>query len=228
MSIRYTADVVPQADMQASPTAQAVLPGPALTPRTSASRPGLGLAVCDQAAPSQRKISVRSVSEDVPQPDAQVLPAAQALPPRAALTPCSSAALPGPGLIACDQAAPFQCTISARPEVVEPAAHALPSGPALTPMSCPGMGLNGSRWPLVAGGCTVTPGPGVAQAARPASSTAVPAPASTPRHRRDRPVRGAAANPCRRSSRPPSLAGDSPLIGPAFRPPVTLSPAPRQ
>ena len=66
MSIRYTADVVPQRDMQESPTAQAVPPGPALTPSRSASRPGLGLAARDQAAPSQRKISVRSAPDDVP------------------------------------------------------------------------------------------------------------------------------------------------------------------
>src|SRR5215470_2049557 len=106
MSIRYTADVVPQRDMQESPTAQAVLPGPALTPSRSASRPGLGLAVCDQETPSQRRISVRSASDDVPQPDAQVLPAAQAPPAGAALTPCSSTVPPGTGLAACDQVAP--------------------------------------------------------------------------------------------------------------------------
>src|SRR5947209_6368294 len=98
MSIRYTADVVPQRDMQEAPTAQAVPPGPALTPYRSAVLPGLGLAVCDQETPSQRKISVRSASDDVPQPDAQVSPAAQALPSGLALTPCSSAALPGLGL----------------------------------------------------------------------------------------------------------------------------------
>ena len=77
--------------------------------------PGLGLAVCDQETPSQRTISVRSASDDVPQPDAQVSPAAQALPSGPALTPCSSAVPAGTGLAACDQVAPFQCTISARP-----------------------------------------------------------------------------------------------------------------
>src|SRR5215471_7067922 len=214
MSSRYTADMVPQRDMQASPTAQAVRPGPPLTPSRSASRPGLGLAVRDQDRPSQRKISVRSASDDVPQADAQVSPAAQALPSGAALTPCSSAAPPRLGLVACDQVAPLQCTISARPEVVEPAAQALPSGPALTPISCPAMGLNGSCWPGVADGCTGTPGAGAPQAARPprpASSATAPA-AATARRRRGRPAHGAAVSLRRRSGSPPSLAGDSPLI----------------
>src|SRR5438477_12241423 len=162
-------------------------------------------------------MSIRYASDEVPQPDAQVLPAAQALPSGPALTPCSSAVPPGPGLAACDHTAPFQCTISARPEVVEPAAQALPSGPALTPISCPGMGLKGSRWLLLAGGFAVAPGAGAPQAERPArplSSAAVPATANTARRRRDPPARGAAANSRRRSSRPPSLAGHSPLIGP--------------
>src|SRR5438477_125966 len=151
-------------------------------------------------------MSIRYASDEVPQPDAQVLPAAQALPSGPALTPCSSAVPPGPGLAACDHTAPFQCTISARPEVVEPAAQALPSGPALTPISCPGMGLKGSRWLLLAGGFTVAPGGGAPQAERPAgplSSAAVPAMANTARRRRDPPARGAAAN-----------SGHSPLIGP--------------
>src|SRR5437867_1681434 len=101
-------------------------------------------------------MSIRYTADVVPQRDMQESPTAQAVPPGPALTPCSSAALPGLGLAACDQVAPFQCTISARPEVVEPAAQALPPGPALTPISCPGMGLNGSRWLAVAGGRTVT------------------------------------------------------------------------
>src|SRR5438045_1586786 len=107
----------------------------------------------------------------------QLSPTAQAVLPGPALTPSRSASRPGPGLAVCDQAAPFQGTISARPEVVEPAAQALPSGPALTPISCPGMGLKGSRWLLLEGGFAVAPGAGAPQAERPArplSSAAVP------------------------------------------------------
>jgi len=65
MSVRSTFDA-----QQEKPTAHALPPGPALTEYSAATRPGLALAASDQPAPFQRKISVRSTEDAVPQPDA--------------------------------------------------------------------------------------------------------------------------------------------------------------
>src|SRR5215470_15092096 len=121
---------------------------------SSALRPGLGLAARDQLVPSQRRISVRSTSDAVPQPDMQEEPAAHALPPGPALTEFRTALRPGLGLAACDQLVPSQRRISVRktrgseavpqPDTQEaPTTHALPPGPALTPVKAlwPGLGL---------------------------------------------------------------------------------------
>jgi len=105
---------VAQPDAQEAPAAHALRPGPALTEYSNARGPGLGLVARDQPAPSQRKISVRSTSDAVPQPDAQERPAAHALPPGPALTEYSFALWPGLALAARDQLAPFQRKTSVR------------------------------------------------------------------------------------------------------------------
>jgi len=59
ISVRSISESVRQPATQTSPAAQALPPGPALTPFRAAFRPGLGLATRDHLVPSQRKISVR-------------------------------------------------------------------------------------------------------------------------------------------------------------------------
>jgi hypothetical protein len=104
--------------------------------------PGLGLAVCDQAEPFQRKIRVCVDGELLTQREVQDTPAAQAASPGPVLTAWREATRPGVGLVADDQAEPFQCKISVRKaadwvphcEVHDaPTAQAVPPGPALTP-----------------------------------------------------------------------------------------------
>jgi hypothetical protein len=71
ISVRATSDAVRQCDAQEVPAAQALPPGPALTEFSLAIWPGLGLAARDQLPLFQRKMSVRSTSDAVPQRDAQ-------------------------------------------------------------------------------------------------------------------------------------------------------------
>jgi hypothetical protein len=103
---------VSQAVMQVPPTAQAVPPGPVVTPSRAAWLLGLGLGVGDQVVPFQRKISVRPVAGEVKQPGRQAAPTAQALPPGPALTPVRNASPARLGVGACDQSVPSQRKIS--------------------------------------------------------------------------------------------------------------------
>ena len=70
ISVRSVSDEV-EHFVQDQPAAQAVPPGPVLTLERRANWPELGLGTGDQVVPSQRRISVRSVCDEVPHRDAQ-------------------------------------------------------------------------------------------------------------------------------------------------------------
>jgi len=79
MNVLDICDAVLQSDAHASPAAQAVPPGPVLTPFRIACPPGLGPGVWDQAVPFQCRINVCPGDvAPMPHPGPQELPTAQA------------------------------------------------------------------------------------------------------------------------------------------------------